>query len=79
MTHLIENRNIDIVFKDKLDISDHVPIQITIKHDGWEWQKLDLEKKIKNKKFMRDVSKEVLRRLYLSEGIRDTRRAFEYR
>ena len=28
---------------------------------------------------MRDVSKEVLRRLYLSEGIRDTRRAFEYR
>ena len=79
MTHLINKKDIEIVFKEKLDISDHVPIQVILKHEDWEWKELKLEKKVKNKKFMREVSKEVLRRLYLSEGIRETRRAFEYR
>ena len=79
MTHLIDKKDIEIVFKEKLDISDHVPIQIILKHEDWEWKELKLEKKVKNKKFMREVSKEVLRRLYLSEGLRETKRAFEYR
>ena len=40
MTHQIEDKDMDIEFKNKMNISDHIPIQITIKHGGWEWKEL---------------------------------------
>ena len=79
MTHLIRKEDIEIKFLAKLDISDHVPIRITIKHGEWVWQELELKKKVKDKKFMTKVSREVLRRLYLAENLRETMRSFEYR
>ena len=63
---MIDKRNIEIKFMDKIHISDHVPIQITLKHEGWEWKELKLNKVVKNKKFMAEVSREVLRRIYLA-------------
>ena len=42
MTHLIDKDDIKIEFMRKLDISDHIPIQITLKHQNWEWKELNL-------------------------------------
>ena len=54
-----------------MDLSDHVPIQIIIEHKEWKWEELDLQKKVKNKKFMAKVSREVLRRLYLANDLKE--------
>ena len=40
MTHLIRKEDIEIKFLDKIDISDHVPIEIVIQHENWIWKEL---------------------------------------
>ena len=40
MTHQIEEKDIDIKYAEKRNISDHVPIQVTIKHGEWEWKEV---------------------------------------
>jgi len=79
MTHLIEDKDIEVRFLNKIKISDHVPIEIKLKHEGWDWKELKLNKRVKNKKFMAEVSREVLRRIYLAENLKETMQAFEYR
>ena len=78
-THLINSNDLEITYLDKMGISDHVPIRVKLKHDKWEWRELNLQRFIKNKKFMRKISLNVLDRLYLADNLQEIKDAFSYR
>ena len=50
---MIDETNLEVKFMEKLDISDHIPVRVKIKHENWQWRELDVHRFTKNKKFMK--------------------------
>ena len=76
---MIEEKDIEVKYMDKLEVSDHVPIRVKLRHEDWKWEQLDMQRYVKNKNFMRKISIKVLERLYLANEVDEIKAVFNFR